>query len=151
MSRIIMCHNFAEVFPLSTNSVLNCWLSISIFPWNDFWIVHSGCLVKNLNIRKDFFTLRVTKHYHRLSRELCSLHHWRCLEVVWTWSWEIGCGWESLFEQGDWTRCPLEVPSKLSHSPLSDPVQCMHEGNSSSDKIFVTLDVLVRMIGSSKG
>lgn len=39
-----------------------------------------------------FFTLRVTKHWHRLHREWWSLHPQRYFKAVWTQSWATGSG-----------------------------------------------------------
>jgi len=45
-----------------------------------------------LNIRKHFFPVRVTEHWHRLPRKIVSLHPWRYSKAVWTWSWAAGSG-----------------------------------------------------------
>lgn len=46
--------------------------------------------------QETFFPLRVTKHWHRLHRELWNLHAQRCFKAVWTWNWATGSEWSCL-------------------------------------------------------
>ena len=71
----------------------------------------------HLNIKKHFFTVRVTGHWHKLRKkvvESLSLEILKkCLSMV------LG-NWlqVALLEQGVWTRWPPEVPSNLNHSVI---------------------------------
>jgi len=48
----------------------------------------------SLYSRKHFFTVRVTKHWHRVPR-LWSLHPWRYSKSVGMWSWATRSRWLS--------------------------------------------------------
>lgn len=67
-----------------------------------------------LNMRKHFFTLRVTEHWHKIPRKVVdssSLKVFKnCLDMI-LGNWL----YVSLPEQGVWTRWPSEVPSILKH------------------------------------
>jgi len=44
----------------------------------------------SLNIRKDFFTVQVTQHWHRLPREVVESLSLEILKAVCSWSWATG-------------------------------------------------------------
>lgn len=70
-----------------------------------------------LNIRKHVFTVKVTKHWHRLSREVMESLF---LEIFKSYLGMVlgHLLWLPLLEQGWWTRWPTKIPSKLSHSMI---------------------------------
>jgi len=48
-----------------------------------------------LSIRKHFFTVRVTEHWHRLPREVVESPSFEIF-VIWTWSWMTDSRWSCL-------------------------------------------------------
>ena len=64
-----------------------------------------------LNMRKNFFPLRVTEPWNRLPREVVESPS---LEIFKTRVDKVLCSllWVTLLRQEDWTRWPAEVPSK---------------------------------------
>ena len=70
-----------------------------------------------LNLRKNFFPLRVTEPWHRLPRKVVESPS---LEIFKTLPDVVLCShlWVSLLWQGDRTRCPTEVPSNPYYSVI---------------------------------
>ena len=70
-----------------------------------------------LNMRKNFFPLRVTDPWTRLPREVVESPS---LEIFKTRLDAVLCSllWVTLLRQGGWTRWPTEVPSKPEHSVI---------------------------------
>ena len=49
-----------------------------------------------LDIRKHFFTVGVTEHWHRLPREVCGVSSsWIYSKPIWTWSWATTSRWST--------------------------------------------------------
>lgn len=68
-----------------------------------------------LNIRKHFFTVWVTVHWHSMPRELMEFPPWKShLDLVLGNMLEV-----SLLEQGGWTSRHPEIPSNLNQSVIS--------------------------------
>jgi len=70
-----------------------------------------------LNMRKNFFTLRVKEHWSRVPREVVEsasldIFKPRLDEVL------RSLLWVTLLQQGGWTRCSPEVPSNPEHSVI---------------------------------
>ena len=70
-----------------------------------------------LNMRKNFFTLRVMEHWNRLPREAVESPS---LEIFKTHLDAVLCSLlhVTLLQQGGWTRWPTEVPSNPYHSVI---------------------------------
>ena len=70
-----------------------------------------------LNMKKNFFTLRVTEPWHRLPREVVESPS---LEIFKTRLDTVLCSllWVTLLRQGGWTGWPTEVPSNPCHSVI---------------------------------
>ena len=70
-----------------------------------------------LNMRKNFFALRVTEPWNRLPREVVESPS---PEIFKTRLDAVLCSllWVTLLRQGGWTRRPTEVPSNLYHSVI---------------------------------
>ena len=49
-----------------------------------------------LNLRKNFFTLRVTEHWNKLPREAMKFCAWRSSEATWTLAWALCSGFPCL-------------------------------------------------------
>jgi len=70
-----------------------------------------------LNMRKNFFPLRVTEPWNRLPREFVESPSLEILKICLD---KILCSllWVALLWQGSWTRWPPEVPSNPYHSVI---------------------------------
>ena len=72
-----------------------------------------------LNMRKNFFPLRMTEHWNRQPREVVVeyLLLWRYSRPTWTRSCSACCRWPFFGREG-WTRWSPEVPSNPCHSVI---------------------------------
>lgn len=69
------------------------------------------CKRFHLNIRTQFFTVRVTEHWHRLHGEVAESPILVTLKITWTLSWVTGPRWALLQQWVGPDNCPRSLPT----------------------------------------